>query len=468
MAEVSFPKGQSDEFTLLQPIWEPYNPVAEALCDELIADLGLPTTVGKLPRYRAFMASLLVICRRKDLVGIPHKNDYWSPFPLLGRSIANACTGSLAVCHLLHKVEGTGKRVFQKSENNTISYDALTSLYIPSDELIALANTTGAEFIETGRPYVKVNAAETHSEKHIRERYNRSKPSVGLSTLPEASHVVINSDKERLAAIATFWRSHPLRVSKGLYAASVTRIYHNGRTDAGGRLYGYWTNQKSEHRKTYTIDGEATAQIDVTGSQPTLLSALLGIPFQIVPADQKPEIWYDPYGEIAFSFMGTLGDEVWENWGEGDGIVPYRNLFKKISSELIGTGNPGKLKPSKETRAEFNLSDEEWITARDFLLRRIPALKKLDKEYINGANFLSYHESQIMMRTLEECLSRNLPAYPVHDCLIVKESDVEKGAEAYGDACAAYLEALGVDPIKIGFTIEVDGKSKRTQGSFLF
>ena len=51
--------------------------------------------------------------------------------------------------------------------------------------------------------------------------------------------------------------------------------------------------------------------------------------------------------------------------------------------------------------------------------------------YMNGAGFLSYHESEIMMLTLERLMDEGIAAYPVHDCLMVKVSDAKQAAYVY-------------------------------------
>jgi hypothetical protein len=80
MTEVSIPKGQlpdTEDFSLLRPTWEAYNSYAEALCDHLINELGLPSTLGKFPRYRTFLASLLVLVQSRAFnrnttpIGVP-------------------------------------------------------------------------------------------------------------------------------------------------------------------------------------------------------------------------------------------------------------------------------------------------------------------------------------------------------------------------------------------------------------
>ena len=70
----------------------------------------------------------------------------------------------------------------------------------------------------------------------------------------------------------------------------------------------------------------------------------------------------------------------------------------------------------------------------------------LPSGYINGAGFLSYHESEMTLQTLEKLHASDVPAYPVHDCLIVKLSDVKFAAETYRETIRRYCKNIsGLD-----------------------
>ena len=62
----------------------------------------------------------------------------------------------------------------------------------------------------------------------------------------------------------------------GHTGASVSRIYHDGRMDAGGRLYGLWTASVEDDRLEATIDGDPVCEIDICASQPTLFKLPVG------------------------------------------------------------------------------------------------------------------------------------------------------------------------------------------------
>ena len=51
--------------------------------------------------------------------------------------------------------------------------------------------------------------------------------------------------------------------------------------------------------------------------------------------------------------------------------------------------------------------------------------------YVNGAGFLSYHESEMIMQTLEALMAVGIPAFPVHDSLVVKQSDANQTAKIF-------------------------------------
>jgi hypothetical protein len=237
--------------------------------------------------------------------------------------------------------------------------------------------------------------------------------------------------------------------------------------EVGGRLYGRWTNKKSEKRLEATIDGEPILSLDIAASQPTLLSALLGVKLKI-PADG---IWYDVYTELTnlwhFRVQGELPYE------ERDQIIKRnRTIAKGVVMELIGTGNVNKAKPSTALVEKTNLTLEEWDYFKAKLIEAVPAMLKLwpryDSQgnvsgYINGPAFLMYHESEIMMRTLERLRDdHDVPAYPVHDCLLVKEKDWEVGLTTFSQTISDYCKNLSGLPIIVPIKREKGDGTKKT------
>ena len=120
------------------------------------------------------------------------------------------------------------------------------------------------------------------------------------------------------------------------------------------------------------------------------------------------------------------------------------SLFSK-SYEWQGSYTVGSFHKQKITL-------EEWNFIKLKLLEVIPALYRLEPRYngngfptgyINGAGFLAFHESEIMLLVLETLREHHsIPAYPVHDCLLVKVSDWEQAYVTFVQTISTYVENL--------------------------
>lgn len=134
-----------------------------------------------------------------------------------------------------------------------------------------------------------------------------------------------------------------------------------------------------------------------------------------------------------------------------------RGAAKGVVMALIGSGLSLKSRATSELVRDFGLTPEGWLLFRDKLLETVPALSALEPRYnskgqldgyINGPGFLSYHEPEITLATLEALMDRGIPAYPVHDCLIVKGSDATIAAEVFRQTIHDYCKRLsGIEVI---------------------
>ena len=80
--------------------------------------------------------------------------------------------------------------------------------------------------------------------------------------------------------------------------------------------------------------------------------------------------------------------------------------------------------------------------------------------YINGAGFLSYHEAEMILLTLERLVTEDVPAFPVHDCLLVKISDVEKAAIALRETIRDYCKSMSGLDVLVPVSVEtIDGNA---------
>ena len=326
-------------------------------------------------------------------------------------------------------------------------------MYRVDPSLLNYPNFEAAEFIEVGRQFIKIQKPETISQKNKRERYNDNKPSYSdfkaRKCFGKSYSVLVKQMKE----LNCFWQKHPLQVPGGNWAASATRIFHNGRLDSGGRFYGLWTTKKNSQRLESTIDGEAIVSIDINASQPVLFSALKGMKFG------NSDTWEDLYGEIA----GQLVDQ------DEEKLSDARDLLKSVGVELLGTGNHKKARPSDDLVEKTGITQERWEKYRDALVSWVPALEHLDADYHNGASFISYHESEMVYQTMLNLMRLGVPSYPVHDCLLVKASDQDQALKGFRQTMKDYISYFNNNTLRVTVAVSLESINKkvRVSGEFL-
>ena len=100
----------------------------------------------------------------------------------------------------------------------------------------------------------------------------------------------------------------------------------------------------------------------------------------------------------------------------------------------------------------------------------IPAFEKLepryDKDgkltvYLNDAGFLSYHESEMMLKTLGQLVELGIPAYPVHDSLMVKVIDAKVTARVFRQVIHDYCKQLSGLEVLVPLSVTVASGSPR-------
>jgi hypothetical protein len=142
--------------------------------------------------------------------------------------------------------------------------------------------------------------------------------------------------------------------------------------------------------------------VDIRSSQPTLLSSLLG--FKI------GDTWKDLYS--TFPSVKMIEDPAKRKQA--------RDQVKSVVAELIGVGNENKTNPSKDLKKD-GVDEFRFLEIRQEAISVIPALAKMKSQGITGNGYLTFHESEIILGTIEELLKQDIPAYSVHDSIIVRK-----------------------------------------------
>ncbi|MDA9214758.1 hypothetical protein N9O86_02135 [Planktomarina temperata] len=341
------------------------------------------------------------------------------------------------------------------------------SFRINSKPLLDDPRLTSALFVDAQRPYLMVNKPEEYADRRERKAAGTKAPKLSWRAVYEGKQ------KRRATAAAravmemnAYWAKHPLTLpatntDRAQHFACATRIFHDGSLISGGRWYGGWTNLKSHKRLHMRIDDEPICEIDLNGSQPTLFSALLGIRMNV------GDTWTDVYSAVV------------DRLDAGEERSLLRKMVKQVIVEMLGSGNcnrsgPASTEPPKKPLKfddvqlffEGDYSKRMYLQIQREALEVFPALKNLDTKYYNATGFLSYHESEILTLTLLKLKAMGVPAYGVHDCVVVKQSDKDEAVKTYRSVIRDYVvkhqraNNHSLLNIEVGLTIEELNKDK--------
>ncbi|WP_027257812.1 hypothetical protein [Leisingera aquimarina] len=414
-----------------RPVWRAYNCEAKEWVADTLTQVGV---VSPSQREQDAMASFLYTGRwclqANRLLACPKVKDFWSKFPLVGWAIVQRLASRLQG-KFLRYVQGTGVWSHGIDDEGNSFSSKVTTLYEVDQSLQHSPLYDGAQFIDVGRPQLLISEKETRAQRESRKARGKSSPKLGVRKAERKFCKPYHLLNEEVEELNRYYQKHPLQLpdqgSAQAFCGSVGRVFHGERLDAGGRFYGAYTGLEGDHRLHCKIDGEPIVQIDLNAAQAVLFSSLMG--YKIKDTGRENGAWSDLYGHMA--------DEI---YGEGTKqAAQERSVIKAVGVELIGCGNPCKAKPSQELQFKHGVDESVFKIYRDKILEWVPALKHLDRDYYNGAGFITYHESQIVLRTIQQLHNRGIPGYPMHDCLIVKSSDKVAGLNVLREVANSYI-----------------------------
>ena len=426
------------EGRLFTPTWTPFNSVAIRLVDEIISAIGITETrISIKLRYQIVVASLLVqtahiALNTKPILSVPKTAKVYDHYDVGLTVISKVINGLEALGHLT-LIPISGKRHWYEDDKGKTKFIGIVSQYNVSQSFIELEGFWDATWIETHRPAVLVSSPETEAARQVRKSRGYKAKALSQSVMKKTFKQDYATILSGVNLLGSYWQQHPLRLPPiydeyMAYAASAYRRYHNGKINCGGRYYGAWTSISGDQRLLCTIDDEPVIEVDLNASQPTLFSSLMGKTMEV------GNTWEDLYGEILDGF--NIPDSK-------DTFKAKRNKLKQVAVELIGTGNVAKTHPATDSKVRW-ANQHEFELYRLTLLYHVPALNRLEKMkdgYLNGAGFISFHEAEIMQQTLVALMHQGVPAYPVHDCCLVKKSDQTKAVETYRAVIREYVLA---------------------------
>ncbi|MDB0044644.1 hypothetical protein N9F03_04965 [Planktomarina temperata] len=462
-----------------KPQYLPYNDDAHALVEALAVELGLPLKGITGAKHKTILASFLYCVQEAgvgaylDWSGGTTSQDTtgFSFFPATGAAtvvkvrtkLVDAGYVILGADLLARELPTELQELIGEPTQRERKRD-INSYRINEMPLLADPRLASALFVDAQRPYVMVNKPEDFTDRRERKAAGTKAPKLSWKA------VYKGKQKRRATAAAravmemnAYWAKHPLTLpatntDRSKLFACATRIFHDGSLVSGGRWYGGWTNLKSDKRLHMHIDDEPICEIDLNGSQPTLFSALLGIRMNV------GDSWTDVYSAVV------------DRLDAGEERSLLRKMVKQVIEEMLGSGNcnrtgPASTEPPKnpdEPQLFFDTdhSKQMYLRIQREALEVFPALKNLDTKYYNATGFLSYHESEILTLTLLKLKAMRVPAYGVHDCVVVKQSDKDEAVKTYRSVIRDYVEKHQRENnhpilnIEVSLTIEELNKDK--------
>lgn len=235
-----------------------------------------------------------------------------------------------------------------------------------------------------------------------------------LIPLSKFNQSIINPLIAEMEQINEMMERHPLISPEGTTWTDCYRQFNDGDPtgsqwiNRGGRIYGGWQSKTESERLQFTIGGDDICEVDIK-------ACFLFIANQ--HAAQPIHLPDDPYQLINF---------VKSNYD-------LRPLAKLLTSAVLCKEGDikkfpkGRKKPNENStqslRDQFNLEKSAKCSnyVQD-ILKAFPILKTTD---LNGLE-LMYQESDIVVRSMLSLISKNVPTYPVHDCLLCRLEDEEE------------------------------------------
>ena len=449
-----------------RPSYLPYNDTASELVKSLADQLALSLN----HKHEIVLASFLATAKNADstpfywMVGNENKDlKVYSHYPNVGVKVINKVRSLLMEHGLLsdttdRKRELLEQQIMESFGVTPSEFELMTGVkqpvISPISEVTAMVKGLGdAIFVEANLPLVQVNEAETWEDRLQRKSHSKPPQRMGITKVKSTFRSGYSKAVRPLNQMNAYWQQHPLYnpIKKEYYAAA-TRIFHNGSITSGGRYYGGWSNIPSAQRLEFTIDEEPVCEIDLNASLPTLLSCLVSKPMRI------GETWTDVYQCLVEQLPS---------------IENARDKVKQVFVELIGTGNPNKREPTKQPNSILE-NVEEFILIRDLALDMYPALNDLNKKHFNFIDALSFHEANILTNTLIELIGQGVVAYPIHDCVLVKEKQqsiaVKTFRAEFSKYVATYQSKNNLPQLNLKVAVSVESKTNskvRMQGRYL-
>ena len=344
---------------------------------EAVAKIIAPREGKRAPTAKAkqrYEAALIDIATR--LSGRAIAGRGWEPQPLSNSYLKGAGGPGICVKDIVQRLHQTGLIEFRKGYYDRIKCTGRPSAMRASPKLRAIMAAKGIP-LSGGQAPITTTVLRGGAGKmptQIKKQDNMIKAFNAMA------------DQRRLG-----WPDGT--IAREVY---LVRLF-KGEWTMGGRLYGgCWQEMSKVERADLRIDGEPVVELDFACMQPRILFAKAGL-----------ELDFDPYMVPGF-------DDVDREAGK----LAYNRLANRqgASTRACPLNFDAAFKPYFNDRAEF----VRFVTVLQERLS--PIAHYFGKD---AWGMLQLEESNLMIAILHKFMDAGLPAFPIHDSLIVKESHAD-------------------------------------------
>ena len=335
-------------------------------------------TLQNLDKQVCFIVSFLRAATKVDWFGILMDRHRWTGKPC-GYQAAATITKALIQCGLLLRAVAPKKRrcatIYRCSDSfrdRLVAWrDSLTYKRVVSDLIVVRA--------------AKADYRGCPGERQL-----------PLSDFPEDA---IQFQQALVRRINEHLSSHVLKDADGRKCDTTLRRIYTGSLVGGGRTYGDYQNMSESQRLRCTIDGEPVCEIDLKASHVSILAALTGYAERLPP---------DPYAAI--------------DWVK---TKQHRKAAKILVQCIIhAIGSSPKRFPrqdGKPFKEKYGLKDQKIEDLLPGIYAVMPFLRSTPRLTLE----LQFIEAEMLMDVLQRLCDMGIPAFPIHDSVLIRKSDEE-------------------------------------------
>jgi hypothetical protein len=245
----------------------------------------------------------------------------------------------------------------------------------------------------------------------VRARYKNTRPEGKKIQGEPVADISTSGDYQDQVRIVGDFNHYLIKHSLSIPFVGLFRSFSNYKDDEkkltdGGRLYaegGSYQSLNSEQRLALKIDGECVAEVDIKASHLTLMCFVARTLDNSIPELDPDE---DPY------HIEGIPRAVVKQWivAFSSKLKPLTRWSKEATEKLSGQG--------------VDVIDYGVEEVCEAIANKYPFIHTLPSTAVNWG-YLQRREADALIATMRRLANEyDVPSYPVHDSLIVKQSDI--------------------------------------------